>query len=163
MSTAIDARHRPSLWSYLSFGSPPHRRSGLSPMRHHSDQQEKENTPPKNWGRGRADTLEGYREASMTGGQRSRFLKTGGIIAFIILLFYIFSSRDGAAGVKGLVRHTGAVPSRNLFDHAWLISLQEVKGFKRRSQVQMERLTMPLGRRSARSPARRTHLWYNMP
>lgn len=81
-------------------------------MRHDSDPQEKENTPPKNWGRGRSDTLEGYREASMTGGQRSRYLKTGGIIAFIILLFYLLSSRDGAAGVKDLVKHTGTISSR---------------------------------------------------
>lgn len=79
-------------------------------MRQGPDQQEKEDTPPKAWGRGRSDTLEGYREASMTGGQRSRYLKTGGIIAFILLLFYLFSSRDGAAGVKGLVQHTGKVP-----------------------------------------------------
>ncbi len=75
-------------------------------MRQDPDHQEKENTPPKSWSRGRADTLEGYREASMTGGQRSRFLKTGGIIAFIVLLFYLLSSRD-AAGVKGLVNHAG--------------------------------------------------------
>ncbi len=101
-------------------------------MRHDSDPQEKENTPPKNWGRGRADTLEGYREASMTGGQRSRLLKTGGIIAFIVLLFYIFSSRDGAAGVKGLVRHTGTGFCRVLADHGWLMVLQEAMGVKRR-------------------------------
>ena len=106
MSTAVDARSRPSLWSYLSFGSAARRRSNSLPMRQESDQQEKENTPPKPWGRGRSDTLEGYREASMTGGQRSRFLKTGGIITFIVLLFYLFSSRNGAA-VQNLVGHKG--------------------------------------------------------
>lgn len=90
-------------------------------MRRDSDQQEKENTPPKHWGRGRADTLEGFREASMTGGQRARFFRTGGIIAFIVLLFYIFSSKDGAASVKGLVRHTGAIASRTLIDYGKLM------------------------------------------
>ena len=75
-------------------------------MRQEPDQREKENTPPKPWHRGRADTLEGYREASMTGGQRSRFIKTGGIIAFIVLVFYLFTTRDGA-GVKDLVNHAG--------------------------------------------------------
>ena len=78
-------------------------------MRQDSDQSEKENTPPKPWGRGRADTLEGYREASMTGGQRSRLLKTGGIIAFIVLLFYLLSGKDAAA-VKGLVKSPGTIP-----------------------------------------------------
>ena len=75
-------------------------------MRQDSDQQDKESTPPKSWNRGRADTLEGYREASMTGGQRSRLLKTGGVIGFIILVFYLLSSRNGA-GVKEVLKHTG--------------------------------------------------------
>ena len=75
-------------------------------MRQDPDLIDKENTPPKSWSRGRADTLEGYREASMTGGQRSRFLKTGGIIAFIVLIFYLLSSRNGA-GVKDVLRHKG--------------------------------------------------------
>lgn len=87
-------------------------------MRHESEQQEKENTPPKNWGRGRSDTLEGYREASMTGGQRSRFLKAGGIITFICLLFYLLSSREGGAGVKGLVNHTGEDAQPALIDYS---------------------------------------------
>ena len=47
----------------------------------------------------------------MTGGQRSRYLKTGGVIAFVILLFYLLGSRNGA-GVKEFVKHTGMVKSR---------------------------------------------------
>ena len=35
----------------------------------------------------------------MTGGQRARLLKTGGVIAFVVLLLYFFTSRDGA-GVR---------------------------------------------------------------
>ena len=46
----------------------------------------------------------------MTGGQRSRYLKTGGVIAFLVLIFWLLSSRDGAAGVKGLVNHKSQVP-----------------------------------------------------
>lgn len=33
----------------------------------------------------------------MTGGQRARLLKTGGVIAFVVLLLYLFTSRDGAS------------------------------------------------------------------
>ena len=38
----------------------------------------------------------------MTGGQRARLLKTGGVIAFVVLILYLFSSRDGA-GVRDIV------------------------------------------------------------
>ena len=97
MSTAHDVRRRPGLWSYFSFGSAPHRRTISSPERQESSQQEKENTPKRAWGgRGRADTLEGYRTepAPMTGGRRSRYLKTGGIIALVLFLLYLFSSKE---------------------------------------------------------------------
>lgn len=39
----------------------------------------------------------------MTGGQRARLLKTGGVIAFVVLLLYLFTSRDGA-GVRDVVQ-----------------------------------------------------------
>ena len=39
----------------------------------------------------------------MTGGQRARLLKTGGVIAFVVLLLYLFTSKDGA-GVKDMVQ-----------------------------------------------------------
>ena len=97
MSTAHDVRRRPGLWSYFSFGSAPHRRTISSPERQESIQQEKETTPKRAWGgRGRADTLEGYRTepAPMAGGRRSRYLKTGGIIALVLFLLYIFSSKE---------------------------------------------------------------------
>ena len=107
MSTGLDLRRRPGLWSYFSFGSTPHRRSVSSPERHELDKQEREDTLTKSsWGgRGRADTLEGYRTqppTSMTGNQRSRCLKTGGIIALVLFLLYLLSSRGGD-GVRDIV------------------------------------------------------------
>ena len=105
MSTTFDARRRPSLWSYLSFNSKPRRRSGSLP-RHETPTPDsgKDNIPQKgSWGR--AGNLEGYKEASMTGGQRARLLKTGGAIALVVLLLYLFTSRDGA-GVRDIVEGT---------------------------------------------------------
>ena len=55
------------------------------------------------WSRARAGTLEGYKESSMTGGQRSRYLKSGGIIALILLLLYLFGSRN-SDGVREIVK-----------------------------------------------------------
>ena len=106
MSTGLDLRRRQGLWSYFSFGSTSHRRTVSSPERHELKQQEREDTPTKSsWGgRGRADTLEGYRtEPSMTGGQRSRYLKTGGIIVLVLFLLYLFSSKGGD-GVREIVK-----------------------------------------------------------
>ena len=106
MSTAHDVRRRPGLWSYFSFGSPPHRRIVPSPERQDSGRQEKENTPTRAWGgRGRADTLEGYRTepAPMTGGRRSRYLKTGGVVTLLLFLLYLFSSRDNV-NVRNIVQ-----------------------------------------------------------
>lgn len=98
MSIAFDARRRPTLWSYLSFNSNPRRRSGSLPRHETPSLESKENTPSKgSWSR--AGNLEGYKEASMTGGQRARLLKTGGVIAFVVLLLYLFTSRD-VAGVR---------------------------------------------------------------
>ena len=106
MSTAHDVRRRPGLWSYFSFGSPPHRRIVPSPERQDSSRLEKENTPTRAWGgRGRADTLEGYRTepAPMTGGRRSRYLKTGGVVTLLLFLLYLFSSRDNV-NVRNIVQ-----------------------------------------------------------
>ena len=109
MSTAFDTRRRPTLWSYLSFNSNPRRRSGSLPRHETPSPESKETTPPKgSWGR--AGNLEGYKEASMTGGQRARLLKTGGVIAFVLLLLYLFTSRD-VAGVRDVVE---GMPNDNI-------------------------------------------------
>ena len=39
----------------------------------------------------------------MTGGRRSRYLKTGGIIALLLFLLYLFSSRDNV-DVRNIVK-----------------------------------------------------------
>lgn len=37
----------------------------------------------------------------MNGGQRARFLKTGGIIAFIVLILYFIAPKDGLSRAGG--------------------------------------------------------------
>ncbi len=107
MSTAVDARRRPSLWSYISFSSSPRRRSISLPKPnqspHDHDPHEKEDRHRNN-GRANQPTgvVDNLKEAWMTPSSRSRYLKTGGIIAFIVLLFYFFAPRDGN-GVTDLV------------------------------------------------------------
>ena len=45
----------------------------------------------------------------MTGGQRARLLKTGGVIAFVLLLLYLFTSRD-ITGVRDVAE---GMPNNN--------------------------------------------------
>lgn len=46
--------------------------------------------------------------AVMNQGQRMRYLKTGGVIAFILLVLYFVAPRDGLSSPAGRLRtHTG--------------------------------------------------------
>ena len=51
-----------------------------------------------------------YKDASMTGGQRSRLLKIGGICFAIFLFFYYFTSGN-SAGVRDLVKGASSLCS----------------------------------------------------
>lgn len=44
----------------------------------------------------------------MTQSQRSRYLKTGGLIAFFVLLLVLFTSRE-STGVRDLVKGMGSL------------------------------------------------------
>ena len=108
MSTAIDARRRPNLWSYISFSSSPRRRSGSLPTRNsHHDPYEKADRHYNNGSiNGPTAAVERIQEAWMTQSQRSRYLKAGGIIAFFVFLFFLFSpyERSHVPGLSGGMR-----------------------------------------------------------
>ena len=109
MSTSVDTRRRPSLWSYISFSSTPRRRSVSLPTRSNHDPYdpyEKEDRHRGNdWGRASGGTVDNLRDAWMTQSQRSRYLKSGGVVAFFLFLLLLFSGRNtGRVGdiVKGM-------------------------------------------------------------
>lgn len=107
MSTSADTRRRPTLWSYISFSSAPRRRSTSLPIRNNNDPYEKEDRHRSNaWGGSPVGTVEKLKEAWMTQSQRSRYLKSGGLIVFFVLLFFFFTSRD-STGVRDLVKGMG--------------------------------------------------------
>ena len=119
MSSGGDARRRPSLWSYISFGSTPRRRSTSLPTRSNSGRDiHKIDSFTRNSG------LDYKREGAwMTPGHRSRFWKTGGIIAFIFLVLYFLSGRS-SAGVGGFVPGRLAQPkayeaASEIFANPW--------------------------------------------
>ena len=105
MSTAVDSRRRPSFWSYISFSSSPRRRSVSLPIRNnHHDPFEKADRHSSNGSaNGPVGAVEKIKEAWMTQSQRSRYLKSGGIVAFFVFLFFFLSPYRGSglAGGRG--------------------------------------------------------------
>ena len=93
MSKAVNIRRRPSLWSYFSFSSTPERRQSVSlPTRSGSDdpyeKPDRHNTETSHGTTGFSKQL---KIAFMTQSQRSRYLKAGGIIAFIFLVLFFLA------------------------------------------------------------------------
>ncbi|KAI9816866.1 MAG: Guanosine-diphosphatase [Pycnora praestabilis] len=108
MSGAINVRRRPSLWSYFSFSSASQRRqSGPLPTRNHiNDPFEK---PDRHFGESASNGSEGFvdnmKSAWMTQSQRARYLKTGGIVVFVLLLLFFLAPNDTAKQFVGLQDH----------------------------------------------------------
>ena len=100
MSTSVDARRRPGIWSYISFSSSPRRRSITLPTRNGDENPYLKEERRRSNGAGILDT---HPEGRMTGGQRSRRLKTGGIVAIVLVLLFLFSSSE-RENVKDLVK-----------------------------------------------------------
>lgn len=154
MSTGVDARRRPSLWSYISFNPSPRKRSVSLPKpnnNHGRGPYDKVNRyRSSGWSTAQSDTVENIKESWMTGGQRSRLLKTGGVIAFVVFLLYLFTPSNTADGVKDLVKgpplcfplRAGANERHQAMPHPAFLKLR----------------IRPWGRRNARNPLLRTSL-----
>ena len=108
MSTGVEARRRPSLWSYISFSSSARKRSVSLPKpnnNHGRDSYKKSDSyANRSWTSSTTDTVETSKEAWMTGGQRARYIKTGGIIAFVLFVLYLCIPNQSAGSVKEFVK-----------------------------------------------------------
>jgi len=114
MSTAIDARRRPNLWSYISFGPTPRRRSISLPTRNSNG---RDTDLKDDFAKISKVDISREKGAWMTPAQRSRYYKTGGIVAFLFFVLYLVSGKD-AAHVGNLVpgkRPRAAIRSAELW------------------------------------------------
>ena len=97
MSTSIDTRRRPNLWSYISFGSaaPRHRASSI-PTRSDADPYEK----PNRHSHGRTGSTsfggETYTGGLMAQSPRGRFIRAFGLVAFIACIFLWLAPKERA-------------------------------------------------------------------
>ncbi|KAH0547549.1 Guanosine-diphosphatase [Glutinoglossum americanum] len=99
-----NVRRRPSIWSYFSFSSTPERQQSVSlPTRSAvDDPYEKPNRhSSRNPVNDSANFVPGLKNAWMTQSQRSRFIKAGGLIAFILLVFLYLSPGKNFGNIVG--------------------------------------------------------------
>jgi guanosine-diphosphatase len=108
MSSGVEvpgSQRRPGIWSYFSFPGPRRRVSVSSPRdlvanHHSSDSHEKKDRHSRHRSTYSNAFMSDYKgSAIMNQGQRLRYLKTGGIIAFILLVLYFIAPRDGFSKV----------------------------------------------------------------
>ena len=95
MSSGVDVRRRPGIWSYFSFSSGTRRRTSVSLPRNNDPTHDPFEKPDRHLQARRTNSMNDYKNGAMNQGQRVRYLKTGGIIAFILCLLYFFAPRDG--------------------------------------------------------------------
>jgi guanosine-diphosphatase len=104
MSSGVEApgQRRPGIWSYLSFTGPRRRISVSLPRSNPtSDPHEKPDRHSRHRPTSSMSDFKG--SAMMNQGQRMRYLKTGGIIAFVLLVLYFVAPRDGLS--RGAWQH----------------------------------------------------------
>jgi hypothetical protein len=108
MSSGVEvpgSQRRPGIWSYFSFPGPRRRVSVTLPRNFDPNRDPDPFEKPDRHSRHRSTNSNGfmgdYKSSSiMNQGQRLRYLKTGGVIAFILLALYFLAPRDGLS--KGM-------------------------------------------------------------
>ncbi|KAF2851341.1 hypothetical protein T440DRAFT_61154 [Plenodomus tracheiphilus IPT5] len=102
MSSGVEAsgsQRRPGIWSYFSFPGPRRRVSVTLPRNfdpNRDDPYEKADRHSRHRVTNSNGFMNDYKGSStMNQGQRLRYLKTGGLVAFILLVLYFVVPRDG--------------------------------------------------------------------
>lgn len=101
MSSGVEvpgSQRRPGIWSYFSFSGTRRRPLSVSLPRNFDPNRDTDPfEKPDRHSRHRATNSMGdYKGSSaMNQGQRLRYLKTGGVIAFILLVLYFIAPRNG--------------------------------------------------------------------
>ncbi|KAF2138772.1 uncharacterized protein K452DRAFT_255628 [Aplosporella prunicola CBS 121167] len=109
MSSSVDVQRRPDIWSYFSFSSTPRRRTSLSlPLKSNStfdpfEKSDRHSDRPSTSSTTATSLMNDYKVGggNMNQGQRTRYLKAGGIIAFIIIVFFFLAPGHSGPTASG--------------------------------------------------------------
>jgi guanosine-diphosphatase len=109
MSSGVDvsgSQRRPGIWSYFSFSGT--RRRPLSVSLPRTFDPNRDADPHEKPDRHRSSNSNGFMgdykgSTIMNQGQRLRYLKTGGVIAFVLLVLYFVAPRSGLS--RGMHHH----------------------------------------------------------
>ncbi|OCK80440.1 hypothetical protein K432DRAFT_328231 [Lepidopterella palustris CBS 459.81] len=103
MSSGVDVLRRPGIWSYFSFTSGPRRRTSVSLPRNYDakDPFEKADRHSVHRSPASASFMVDIKVAGMNQGQRMRYLKAGGILAFVCLIFFYLAPGSRLSGDGG--------------------------------------------------------------
>ncbi|EXJ65904.1 guanosine-diphosphatase [Cladophialophora psammophila CBS 110553] len=100
MSSFSKSLDRAGIWSYVPFSSSPRRRSVSSGLPRAAaapwDPFEKTDRQTSGTGASQLSILESVQNAWMTQSRQARFLKTGGVLALIVLLYWFLSGGNGS-------------------------------------------------------------------
>lgn len=113
MSSGVEvsgSQRRPGIWSYFSFPGPRRRVSVTLPRNFDPNRDADPFEKPDRHSRRRSTNPDGFMgdnkgSSIMNQGQRLRYIKTGGIIAFILLVLYFIAPRDGLSKGRQQYRH----------------------------------------------------------
>ena len=102
MSSGVDVHQQPTFWSYITFNSPRRRTSvSLPKSQNNIDFHEKPDRHSRTPSANSTTHMQDLKAAWMNQGQRARYLKTGGILAFVLLLLFYIAPRSTTAPVVG--------------------------------------------------------------
>jgi guanosine-diphosphatase len=152
MSSGVEvpgSQRRPGIWSYFSFPGPRRRVSVTLPRNFDPNRDADPFEKPDRHSRHRSTNSNGfmgdYKSSSiMNQGQRLRYLKTGGVIAFILLALYFLAPRDGLSKGRQTSGHIAAHHADHISQHR---SLREATRPRETQKQNAQRRT----RRTSRS------------
>jgi guanosine-diphosphatase len=110
MSSGVEvpgSQQRPGIWSYFAFSGPRRRVSVTLPRNFDPNRDTDPYEKPDRHSRHRSANSNGFMGdykggPTMNQGQRLRYLKTGGVVAFILLVLYFVAPRNGLS--RGTLR-----------------------------------------------------------
>lgn len=111
MHSDTEVLKRPAIWSYVSFSKPRHRASSINFVsRENNDLHEKRDRHTTSGKQQPPSMHEKATAAWMNQSQRSRYIKTGCLIAFVLLIVYYITPSSYGSSIPSAIPGVGKFP-----------------------------------------------------